>query len=58
MEPRLLQMGPAGAALREADDAVRAAAHASTVEALEPYHRDGALRMPSAAWLFTARADA
>ncbi len=52
----LLQMGPAGAALREAGDDVRAAAKETAMADLEAFHRDGALRMPSAAWLFTASA--
>jgi hypothetical protein len=52
----LLQMGPAGAALREAGDDARAAAKETAIADLESFHRDGALRMPSAAWLFTATA--
>jgi SAM-dependent methyltransferase len=50
----LLQMGPAGAALREADDDVRAKAAAAVREAIAPFHGEDGVRMPAAAWLFTA----
>ena len=50
----LLQMGPAGAALREADDELRAKAADAVREAIAPFHGDDGVRMPAAAWLFTA----
>ena len=50
----LLQMGPAGAALREADDDLRAKAADAVREAIAPFHGDDGVRMPAAAWLFTA----
>jgi SAM-dependent methyltransferase len=50
----LLQMGPAGAALREADDDLRAKAADAVREAIAPFHGDAGVRMPAAAWLFTA----
>ena len=52
----VLQMGPAGAALRDAPEDVRAAACASAATDLASFYRDGALRMPAAAWVVTARA--
>jgi len=51
----LLQMGPAGAALREADEALRQRVAASVREALAPYAGPAGVRMPAAAWLFDAR---
>ncbi len=50
----LLQMGPAGAALRNANDEIRAAAKASAITDLAPFHTGGAVRMASATWLFSA----
>ncbi len=51
----LLQMGPAGAALRQASDEIREAARETALADLAPFFVDDALRMSSAAWLFTAR---
>jgi len=51
----LLQMGPAGAALREADEALRERVASSVREALAPYAGPAGVRMPAAAWLFAAR---
>jgi hypothetical protein len=51
----LLQIGPTGRLLRESDPALAPKVAASVREALEPYHTDEGLRMPSAAWLVTAR---
>lgn len=50
----LLQIGPAGAALREAPPPVRARAAEAVREALVPYAGEG-VRIPSAAWIFSAR---
>lgn len=52
----MLQLGPAGAALRDAPEDVRKAVDATAVEDLSAFYVDGALRMDSAAWMFTARA--
>jgi SAM-dependent methyltransferase len=49
-----LQMGPAGAAMREADEAQRSRLRASVAEAIEPYKAAGGLVMDSAAWVFSA----
>jgi len=51
-----LQMGPAGAALREAGDAARLAAAESVREALAPYVSPEGVRMPSASWVVGAGA--
>ena len=55
----VLQLGPLGAALREAGDEVRTAAARDVSDALEPYFVDGpdgrGVRMSAAAWLVTAR---
>ncbi|MDH3685700.1 MAG: class I SAM-dependent methyltransferase [Myxococcales bacterium] len=55
----VLQLGPLGAALREAAAEVRAAAAHDVRTALEPYFVEGAdgrgVRMPAAAWLVTAK---
>jgi hypothetical protein len=50
----LLQMGPAGAALRDAPKDLRAKAADAVREAIAPFHGDAGVRMPAAAWLFTA----
>lgn len=53
----LLQIGPAGAALREAGVQPHQALVASVREAIAPYHSpDAGVRLPAAAWLVTARA--
>lgn len=53
----LMQMGPAGAALRQAEDpeAVAAAVKASMTEVLEPYYDGDGVVMDAAAWLVSAR---
>jgi SAM-dependent methyltransferase len=51
----LLQIGPTGRILRESDPALTPKVAASVREALEPFHTDKGLRMPSAAWIVTAR---
>ncbi|MEZ4218915.1 MAG: class I SAM-dependent methyltransferase [Myxococcota bacterium] len=51
----LVQMGPMGAALRDATDAVRAAATADVRVALAPYYDGTAVRLPAACWVVTAR---
>ncbi len=50
----VFQLGPAAAALREADDATRERATRAVRAAIEPYHGPGGARFPSAAWLVTA----
>ena len=50
----MLQMGPAGVALREAPAELRAAAADAVRKAVAPYSTPDGLRMPSAAWLVTA----
>jgi SAM-dependent methyltransferase len=49
------QLGPAGAALREADDELRARVFSEIRRALEPYHEGAGVRMPAAAWIVSAR---
>ena len=49
-----LQMGPAGAAMREADEALRGQLRASVAEAIEPYRGANGLEMEAAAWIFSA----
>lgn len=49
-----LQMGPAGAAMRDASAEVRAAVHETAVADLSAFYEQGALRLPGAAWIFTA----
>jgi len=52
----LLQgVGPASAALREADPAVRSKVAAAVREALAPFHTAAGVRLASAAWIVTAR---
>jgi len=50
----LLQLGPAGAALREAGDDVREKAARAVLEAIAPFETPAGVRMPSAAWIFSA----
>jgi hypothetical protein len=50
------RLGPAGAALREADDATRAKVTEALSTAFQPFVRDGEARFTSACWLVTARA--
>jgi SAM-dependent methyltransferase len=51
----LLQMGPAGAALRDAPSDARPKVTAAVREALAPYASDEGVRMGSAAWIVTGR---
>jgi SAM-dependent methyltransferase len=51
----LLQIGPAGAALREADPAAYPAVAAAVREALAPFAGPAGVHMPAAAWIVTAR---
>jgi len=53
----LLQLGPAGALLRDAEPATRERAAAAVREAIAPHHGPEGVRMPSAAWVVTARRD-
>ena len=50
------KLGPAGAALRDADDALKARVSGALETAFRPYVQDGAARFTSACWLVTARA--
>jgi SAM-dependent methyltransferase len=50
----LQQLGPAGAALREASPEVVEKATLSMKEAIEPYYKDGVLEMDSATWIVSA----
>ena len=50
------RLGPAGAALRDADAATRAKVTAALHAAFQPFVKDGAARFTSACWLVTARA--
>jgi SAM-dependent methyltransferase len=52
----LLQMGPAGAALREADPAVLPLVRGAVRAALAPFAGEAGIRMDSASWLVSARA--
>ena len=52
----LLEMGPTGRALREADPALRPVVAAAVRDAIAPFHTPEGLRMDGAAWLVTARA--
>ena len=51
----VVQLGPAGAALRDADDALRERVVSEVRSALEPYHGEAGVRMPAAAWIVSAR---
>jgi SAM-dependent methyltransferase len=50
----LVQLGPAGAAMREASPEVREAAINETLKAIEPFSGPDGVRMPSATWIVTA----
>jgi SAM-dependent methyltransferase len=50
----LLQMGPAGAALREAGEDVRSRATTAVKAAIAPFATPDGVRMPSASWRITA----
>jgi SAM-dependent methyltransferase len=52
----LTQLGPAGAALREASSEVREAVISEIRSAVEPYEDSDGFRMPAAVWIVTARA--
>ena len=49
------QLGPAGAALREVDDELRARVLTEIRAALEPFQDGSGVRMPAAAWIVSAR---
>jgi len=51
----LLQMGPTGVLLRDVDADVRARVGGAVRQAIEPFLTSGGVRMPSAAWIVTAR---
>ncbi len=51
----VLQMGPAGVAMREADKATRDKASASVREALEPFAGPDGVRLDAATWIVSAR---
>jgi SAM-dependent methyltransferase len=51
----MLQMGPSGAALRQADPALRGKVAAAVHAAIAPYHTADGVRMAAAAWIVTAR---
>jgi len=50
------KLGPAGAALREADEATKAQVAEALKAAFQPFIHDGAARFTSACWMVTARA--
>ncbi|MDG2336025.1 MAG: class I SAM-dependent methyltransferase [Myxococcota bacterium] len=50
-----LQMGPAGAAMREADEGLRSRLREAVAQAIAPFITDDGLVMGSAAWVFSAR---
>ena len=50
------KLGPAGAALRDADDDLKARVAAALETAFRPFIQDGEARFTSACWLVTARA--
>ncbi len=51
----VMQLGPAGAALRDAADELRARVVSEVRAALEPYHDGSGVRMPAAAWIVSGR---
>ncbi len=51
----IVQLGPVGAALREADNDLRMPVLAAVREALEPYHDGSGVRMPAGAWIVSAQ---
>lgn len=54
----LIEIGPAGAAYRDAEPAVRGKARAGAARLLERFRADGSgYRLPTGLWLITARAD-
>lgn len=52
----VLKLGPAGLALRDADEGTKAKVGEALEAAFRPYVRDGAARFTSACWLVTATA--
>ena len=52
----IINIGPVGRLLTDADDATRDHVHATSLEALAPFYHDGQLRLPGAVWFVTARA--
>jgi SAM-dependent methyltransferase len=52
----VLRLGPAGLALRDADEALKAKVAEALQTAFRPYVQDGAARFTSACWLVTASA--
>jgi SAM-dependent methyltransferase len=50
----MLNMGPVSRLLQDCDPALQEAVHASAIEAMAPWFRDGKIRMPGAVWLVTA----
>ena len=52
----VLRLGPAGLALRDADDAMKAKVAGALEAAFRPFIHDGAARFTSACWLVTASA--
>ena len=51
----LVQMGPTGSALRQADPAAVPRVTAAVEAAIQPYETGGRVRMPAAAWIVSAR---
>jgi len=51
----LMQLGPVGNAMREADSELRARVLADVRSALEPYGGEAGVRMPAAVWIVSAR---
>lgn len=52
----IINIGPVGRLLADADDATRDRVHATSRDALAPYYRDRQLCLPGAVWFVTARA--
>jgi SAM-dependent methyltransferase len=52
----VMQMGPAGRLLQNADDETKQSVAASITEALKPFGGDGGLKMKGSAWLVQGRA--
>jgi hypothetical protein len=51
----VVQLGPVGNALREADDETRARVLADVRSAIEPYQDESGVRMPAGVWIVSAR---
>ncbi len=52
----VVNIGPVGRLLVDADDTTRDSVHAAATEVLAPYYRDTGLCLPGAVWFVTARA--